>query len=259
MTILEKIFHTKREEVAAAKKRVSIEELLDSVVHQPIGFKRAIDHSEHLPALIAEVKKASPSMGEIFQGDFFPTEIATQYVESGAQCISVLTDVSYFKGSPEYLKQIREQVHVPLLRKDFICDSYQIAEARAWGADCILLIVAGLEPDLLRDLHSEGIASGLDVLVEVHDEAETEFAVSMGADLIGINNRDLRTFETDLITTERCARLVPSSVTLVSESALESNSDVQKVAGFGAKAVLIGTAFCGSPNIPAKVHEVMGR
>lgn len=259
MTILEKIFQTKREEIAVAKATVSVSELRDQALHQPLGFRNAILNAPFKPALIAEVKKASPSMGEIFQGEFQPVQIAKQYVEAGANCISVLTDVEYFKGSPEYLKMVRRNVNVPLLRKDFICDSYQLDEALVWGADCVLLIVAGLDSSLLGDLYAEAVEKGLDVLVEVHDESETEFAVDLGAELIGINNRDLRTFKTDLSTTERCAKLIPSQVTLVSESALESRTDVELVSKFGARAVLIGTAFCGSSDIPAKVREVMGR
>jgi indole-3-glycerol phosphate synthase len=259
LTILEKIFQTKREEIAVAKSKVSISQLRDQTQHSPLGFRKTIQSAACKPALIAEVKKASPSMGEIYQGEFDPVFISKEYVEAGTDCISVLTDVEYFKGSPEYLREVRRNVNVPLLRKDFICDSYQLEEAIAWGADCVLLIVAGLEPNQLRDLYQFAVQSGLDVLVEVHDERETEFAVTLGAELIGINNRDLRTFKTDLSTTQRCAKLIPSHVTLVSESALETRSDVEEVTRFGAHAVLIGTAFCGSSDIKAKVREVMGR
>lgn len=222
------------------------------------GFLKALQSSTK-PALIAEVKKASPSMGEIYQGEFDPVGIASAYESSGAACISVLTDVEYFKGHPSYLGQVRNAVQLPLLRKDFICDPYQLDEAILWGADCVLLIVAGLEKSLLVDLYNEAKARKLDVLVEVHDEPETEIAVDLGADLIGINNRDLRTFKTDLQTTQRLIGLIPDSVFKVSESALESNRDVETVAGYGADAVLIGTAFCGAPDISAKVREVMGR
>jgi indole-3-glycerol phosphate synthase len=155
------------------------------------------------------------------------------------------------------LKQVRKAVNLPLLRKDFMCDAYQLDEALAWGADCVLLIVAGLELVLLKDLYAEAKQRGLDVLVEVHDELETEVAIALGADMIGINNRDLRTFTTDLSTTSRCVKLIPEGVLVVSESALESADDVRQVAEAGADAVLIGTAFCGASDIPAKVREVM--
>ncbi len=210
------------------------------------------------PALIAEVKKGSPSQGEI-RADFDPVAIAQSYERAGAACLSVLTDVQYFQGSPTYLREVRAAVGLPLLRKDFVFDPYQLDEARAWGADCVLLIVAGLERGLLTDLYHEAKHRLLDVLVEVHDEAETEFAVEMGADMIGINNRDLGTFETDLSTTLRLIRLIPEGVLKVSESALSTSEDVRKVHEMGADAVLIGTAFCASEDIEGKVREVMGR
>jgi indole-3-glycerol phosphate synthase len=170
-----------------------------------------------------------------------------------------LTDVQYFQGSPTYLREVRAAVSLPLLRKDFVFDTYQLDEARAWGADCVLLIVAGLEKGLLTDLYHEAKHRLLDVLVEVHDEEETEFAVELGADMIGINNRDLRTFKTDLNTTSRLIQLIPDGVLRVSESALETAEDVRSVHSMGADAVLIGTAFCASPDIESKVREVMGR
>jgi indole-3-glycerol phosphate synthase len=169
----------------------------------------------------------------------------------------VLTDVDYFKGSPDYLRAVRQATKVPLLRKDFIYDPYQLDEAIVWGADCVLLIVAGLEHRQLTDLFAEAKHRLLDVLVEVHDESETEKALELGADLIGINNRDLRTFKTDLSTTKRLISLIPDGTVKISESALETHQNVQEVASYGADAVLIGTAFCGSPDIPAKVREVM--
>lgn len=258
MTILEKIFATKRDEVAMARQVISIEELRARAERfEPRGFRAALLAAEK-PGLIAEVKKGSPSMGEI-RADFDPVAIAQSYERAGATCLSVLTDVQYFQGSPTYLREVRGAVSLPLLRKDFVFDSYQLDEARAWGADCVLLIVAGLEPGLLKDLFHEAKHRLLDVLVEVHDEAETEFAVELGADMIGINNRDLRTFKTDLSTTSRLIQLIPEGVLRVSESALESAEDVRTVHEMGADAVLIGTAFCASPDIEGKVREVMGR
>jgi indole-3-glycerol phosphate synthase len=222
------------------------------------GFLQALKNGYTRPSLIAEVKRASPSQGEIVTGEFDPPHIARIYEESKAACLSVLTDVEYFHGSGEYLRMVREAVSIPLLRKDFIFDEYQLDETILWGGDCVLLIVAGLEPDNLKFLYEESKLRGLDVLVEVHNEAETEIALSLNPDLIGINNRDLSTFETDLATTERLIRMIPDGVFKVSESALHSNQDVQRVAAYGAQAVLIGTAFCEAEDIGAKVREVMG-
>lgn len=260
MTILEKIFETKRKEVRISKSLVSPDGLRAQTADcgPRRGFLKALRESQHKPSLIAEVKRASPSQGKIVTGSFDPVGIAQTYEQSGAACLSVLTDVEYFQGSPQYLKDIREAVSIPLLRKDFIFDEYQIDESILWGADCILLIVAGLEPANLRSLYETAKARGLDVLVEVHNEAETEIALGLNPDLIGINNRDLSTFETDIATTERLIKLIPDHVFKVSESAIHSNADVERVADYGAQAVLIGTAFCESEDIGAKVHQVMG-
>jgi indole-3-glycerol phosphate synthase len=259
LTILEKIFATKREEVRLAKSLVSPYEMrakaLDCSPRR--GFLQALKTSSLQPSLIAEVKRASPSQGEIVTGDFDPVGIAKTYEASGAACLSVLTDVEYFHGSPEYLRPIRAAVEIPLLRKDFMFDEYQLDEAIVWGADCILLIVAGLETDNLKRLYEIAKERGLDVLVEVHNEEETVAALELKPDLVGINNRDLSTFETDIVTTQRLINMIPKGVLKVSESALHSRSDVQLVQSYGADAVLIGTAFCGSPNIAAKVREVM--
>ncbi|MBS1700433.1 MAG: indole-3-glycerol phosphate synthase TrpC [Armatimonadetes bacterium] len=261
MTILEKIFQTKRDEVERSKSILSPAELRAFAKDSPrrLGFLQALRNAPLKPALIAEVKQASPSQGQIYNGEFNPVEIAKTYEASGAECLSVLTDEPYFKGSPEYLRAVRREVHIPLLRKDFIFDEYQIDEALVWGADCILLIVAGLEVERLRSLFDAAKERGVDVLVEVHNEPETEIALGLSPDLIGINNRDLSTFETDIETTRRLINLIPDHIFKVSESALHAHDDVARVAGYGADAVLIGTAFCGSPDIGAKVREVMGR
>ena len=259
MTILEEIFATKRDEVRLAKSLVSPADLRrqaqDCAPRR--GFLNALRASSMHPALIAEVKRASPSQGTIVEGDFKPVEIAQTYERSGAACLSVLTDVKYFAGSPEYLEAVREAVQIPLLRKDFIFDEYQLDEAIIWGADCILLIVAGLEPDNLRFLYDAAKSRGLDVLVEVHDEVETETALTLNPDLVGINNRDLSTFKTDIATTQRLIDMIPSHIFKVSESAIHTRADVKLVQSYGAQAVLIGTAFCGSDNIAEKVKEVM--
>lgn len=258
MSILQEIFETKRKEIREAKSRIDLQEIIEQISHRPLGFRKALLDSLYEPSLIAEIKKASPSQGNIFEGDFQPAEIAKRYEQAGAACLSVLTDEKYFHGSPEYLRQVRSATSLPLLRKDFMCDSYQIDEALAWGADCILLIVAGIDRFLLLDLFEEAQHKELDVLVEVHDEAETEFAVTIGADLIGINNRDLRTFQTDLSTTERCISLIPSNVLVVSESALATREDVERVRDAGARSVLIGTSFMAAPNLEQKVREILG-
>lgn len=261
MTILEKIFETKRAEVQRSMSLTSPEEMrhLGANMAMPLGFLKALRADHTRPALIAEVKKASPSQGEIIAGHFDPVAIAKVYEENGAACLSVLTDVDYFQGSPDYLVEVRKAVGIPLLRKDFIFDEYQLDEARAWGADCVLLIVAGLDENSLKHLNDQAKARGLDVLVEVHNEAETEIALRLAPEMIGINNRDLATFETDITTTKRLIEMIPDHIFTVSESALHTNGDVNLVKSYGATAVLIGTAFCGAADIGSKVREVMGR
>lgn len=258
MSKLAEIFAHKREEVEAARKAIPLAELEATAKERPqaLGFRRALMEDPHPTALIAEVKKASPSQG-LIRPDFNPIEIAKTYELAGAACLSVLTDSRYFQGSPDYLCAIRSAVSIPLLRKDFIYDRYQLLEAKAWGADCVLLIVAGLEATLLAALFEEAQSLGMDVLVEVHSEAELDVALDLGADLIGVNNRDLSTFQTDLGTSERLLPRITSAVA-VAESALSNVDDVRRVSAAGARAVLIGTTFCQSPNIGAKVAEVMG-
>jgi indole-3-glycerol phosphate synthase len=259
MSVLERIFAEKRVEVAEARAKVSEAALLAEARSRglPLGFLRALRESAHPTALIAEVKRASPSQGMI-RADFDPVRVALDYQEAGADCLSVLTDRPNFQGAPEYLRSVREAVSLPLLRKDFLYDPYQVLEARAWGADAVLVILAGVSRAQAEELIDAAGSLGMDVLVEVHDEAEMEAANELQAALIGINNRDLSTFRTDLGTTDRLAPLAASSATLVSESALANFDDVQRVARAGARAVLIGTTFCGSPDVQAAVREVMG-
>lgn len=171
----------------------------------------------------------------------------------------MLTDVSYFQGSPDYLKAIRQAVKIPLLRKDFIYDPYQLYEAKLWGADAVLLIVAGLKPEHLAELHQEAREIGLDVLVEVHDQDELDVALQIYPDIIGVNNRDLRTFETSMEVSERLIPTFRNQCVAISESALETHEDVKQAQKAGAHAVLIGTAFTREQDIAAKVHQVMGR
>ena len=217
-------------------------------------------------ALIAEVKKASPSAG-VIRPDFDPVRIAREYEAAGASCLSVLTDEKFFQGSLEYLKQIRGAVKLPLLRKDFIIDERQILEAVEWGADAILLIVAILSDAQLKPVPRAGDGRGLAALVEVHDEAELDRALAAGAELIGVNNRDLKTFKVDLATTERlaarcCSRHAHASrITpplLVAESGIHTRADVERLAKCGAQAILVGESLMKHADIGAKVRELLG-
>jgi indole-3-glycerol phosphate synthase len=212
-------------------------------------------------ALIAEVKKASPSKGVIC-ANFDPVRIARDYERGGASCLSVLTDERFFQGSLEYLASIRKAVTLPLLRKDFIIDARQILEAIQYGADAILLIVAILSDEQLREFHGLATGAGLAALVEVHDEAEMDRAVAAGATLIGVNNRDLKTFRVDLATTERLANRLGAEQLrdrlLVAESGIFERQDVARLAACGARAILVGESLVKEQNIPGKVAELMG-
>jgi indole-3-glycerol phosphate synthase len=208
-------------------------------------------------ALIAEVKKASPSAGLICP-DFDPVKIATTYEQAGASCLSVLTDEKFFQGSLKFLREIRTAVKLPLLRKDFIIDERQILEAVEWGADAILLIVAILTDQALNRFHSLASEAGLAVLVEAHDETELDRAQAAGARLIGINNRDLKTFKVDLGTTERLAKKRQPSALLVAESGLHTRADVERVSRAGAGAILVGESLMREPDINAKVRSLLG-
>jgi indole-3-glycerol phosphate synthase len=215
--------------------------------------------------LIAEVKKASPSAGVICR-DFDPVRIALEYELAGASCLSVLTDERFFQGSLDYLKQIREAVKLPLLRKDFIIDERQILEAIEWGADAVLLIVAILADEQLRHFHSLAVEAGMAALVEVHDEAELERALAIGAQLIGVNNRDLKTFKVDLATTERLGAKLRSAgnhargTLLVAESGIHTRADVARLERCGAGAILVGESLLkqGIPNIAGKIADLLG-
>jgi indole-3-glycerol phosphate synthase len=260
MNKLTEIFQNKAEEVERAKAAISLAELKSMVADAPPvrPFKRALEQSGKSLALIAEVKKASPSKGIIRQ-DFDPVYVATAYREAGADCLSVLTDQKYFQGSKENLALARTASGLPCLRKDFIADPYQVYEARAWGSDCILLIVAGFaDQGLLCELWSIGKELGMDVLVEVHSLSEAETALDIKADFIGVNNRNLSDMTTDIATSEVLLPIVSPYAYAVSESALESRADLDRVQAAGARAVLIGSSFCSSPDICRRVQEVMG-
>lgn len=253
--ILAKIIATKYDEVAAAKTRLPQRELEQRAndAPQPRGFRRAL--AANGCSLIAEVKTASPSKG-LIRDDVDPLEVARIYASNGATCISVLTDEQYFQGSLDRLQAIRNEVGIPLLRKDFIIDPYQLYEAREAGADAVLLIAACLEDELLGDLLELTHLLGLDALVEVHDEAEMARVGSMPVTLVGINNRDLRTFSTDLAVTGRLAAHAPEEALLVSESGLFTSTDVATVHDMGADAVLIGEALMRAEDIGKKVREI---
>jgi len=273
VTILDKIVEQKKIEVAQLPARIiAAGDLRDALLEHGerrdfLGAlrnppSRFTAHVSRL-ALIAEVKKASPSMGVICR-DFDPVRIARDYEAAGASCLSVLTDEMFFQGSLDYLRQIRAAVKLPLLRKDFIIDERQILEAIEWGADAILLIVAILSDAQLTHFHTLAREAGLAVLVEVHDEAELERAQKIGAVLIGVNNRDLKSFKVDLATTERlAAKLFSSLVTchsslLVAESGIHTHADVERVAKCGAKAILVGESLVKHGDIQSKVRELLG-
>jgi indole-3-glycerol phosphate synthase len=259
--ILKKIVEVKREEVAAAKKRVPLEAMRDDALSRVltrdfVGALRAkIGNGQS--AVIAEVKKASPSKG-LLRADFIPADIAQSYAEAGAACLSVLTDRQFFQGQNDYLKQARASCDLPVLRKDFMIDPYQIYESRAVGADCVLLIAACLDDAQMAEL--EAIALGLDmaVLVEVHDRAELERALKLKTPLLGINNRDLRTFEVKLETTLALKELVPAGKLLVTESGILARPDVQRMREAGVHAFLVGEAFMRADDPGAALQALFG-
>ena len=265
MNILDTIVEQKQREVAELPARIiAAGDIRDAMLEhaERRDFLAALRRPRRgKVGLIAEVKKASPSAGIICQ-DFDPVRIAVEYEQAGASCLSVLTDEKFFQGDLEYLRDIRAAVKLPLLRKDFIIDERQILEAAEWGADAILLIVAILDDARLKHFHTLATEAGLTVLVEVHDEAELDRALAIEAPLIGVNNRDLKTFKVSLGTTERIAARLRnvSDALLVSESGIHSRADVQHVARCGAGAVLVGESLVrhGIPNIAAKVDELLG-
>jgi len=259
MNILDKIVAQKRIEVASLPNEGISAELLVRVGPRR-DFMAALKRPRRpRPALIAEVKKASPSAGVICE-DFDPVRIAKAYEGAGASCLSVLTDEKFFQGSGDHLKAIRSAVNLPLLRKDFIIDQRQIAQSIAWGADAILLIVSILTDDQLRSFHALAQSAGLAILVEVHDEKELDRAIGIGAGLIGVNNRDLKTFTVDLATTERLANRLRNSghdALLVAESGIHTRADVERLRSCGAGAILVGESLMRHGNIAAKVDELL--
>lgn len=264
MNILDTIVERKKREVAELRERaVTLRSLKSALTRRGDhrGFNYALRHPRRSGvALIAEVKKASPSAG-VIRADFDPVRIAQEYEASGASCLSVLTDEQFFQGSLEYLKQIRAAVKLPLLRKDFIIDERQILESVKWGADAILLIVAILSDAHLKRFHDLATDAGLAALVEVHNEDELERALAIDARLIGVNNRDLKSFKVDLATTEQLAGKLfsvspPEDVVLVAESGIHKRADVQRVARAGATAILVGESLMRG-DIRAKTEELL--
>jgi indole-3-glycerol phosphate synthase len=259
--ILNQIVEVKREEVAAARKRVPLEAMRDDALSRVLtrDFEAALRSkiAAGQSAVIAEIKKASPSKG-LLRADFIPADIAQSYAEAGAACLSVLTDRQFFQGQNDYLKQARASCDLPVLRKDFIVDAYQVYESRVVGADCILLIAACLADEQMAQL--EAIARSLDmaVLVEVHDRAELERALKLKTPLLGINNRDLRTFEVKLETTLGLMELVPPGKLLVTESGILSREDVKRMRDAGVHAFLVGEAFMRADDPGAALTALFG-
>ncbi len=244
-SILRKILDTKREEIVAGRKKRGITELRDLAADLPPcrGFaENLLEKANQGLAVIAEIKKASPSAGVIREA-FDPAAIAQSYEKAGAACLSVLTDREYFQGSDRNLQIASAACSLPVLRKDFIIDPWQVFETRVMGADCILLIVAALDPEQLKDLAETAKPLGLDVLIEVHDESELEAALSTDAKLIGVNNRDLRQFTTDLGVSERLRPLIPDGRCMITESGIHTRKDVKRMLEHGISSFLVGEAF----------------
>ncbi len=257
---LDKIVATKYKEIQYLKSKQSISVMEKTIAGLPpcLGFEQAIsNHPRRNMGLIAEVKKASPSKG-LIRPEFDPVKIAEAYESAGTDCISVLTDTDYFQGSIDYLRQVRASVKVPILRKDFTVDPIQIYEARLIGADAILLIAAILTTEQMKHYLSIARRLGLDVLVEVHDREELSRVLQLETTLIGINNRNLKTFVTDLKTTEDLIGMIPRNVTIVSESGISTSLEISYLQSVGAHAVLVGESFMRQPVVDQAVYDLMG-
>jgi indole-3-glycerol phosphate synthase len=260
--VLARICATTRETVARAKRERPLAELEQAAktVSPPRGFIAALEAAVRSgrDGLIAEIKKASPSRG-LIRADFDPVVLARAYRMGGATCLSVLTDETYFQGRPDYLGAARDASGLPVLRKDFMLDPYQILESRALGADCILLIMAALSDDGARDLESLAHANGMDVLVEVHNRLELERALRLNTKLLGINNRNLKTLTVDLHVTEELSAAVPSDRILVCESGLRTRSDLDRMIKVGARCFLVGESLMSQPDVAAATAALLAR
>jgi indole-3-glycerol phosphate synthase len=256
---LTEICATKRKEVIARQGYATIADLDARASEQtaPRGFRQALEAKAAQGfALIAEIKKASPSKG-LIRPDFRPAEHALAYQHGGATCLSVLTDAPYFQGHDDYLMDARAACALPVLRKDFMIDPWQVAEARAIGADAILIIVAALDDVQMSEIEAAALERGMDVLVEVHNEDELERASALKSSLIGVNNRDLKRFVTDLATTERLAALVRVDTLLVSESGINTHADLQRLAGHGVRTFLVGESLMRQPDVEAATRSLL--
>lgn len=255
--ILSRIIEETRRVVEEAKRQRPLGDLIKETKRSCVrsAFKKNISRPHHIN-LIAEIKKASPSKG-ILRGDFNPAKIAVTYQANGAAAISVLTDERFFEGKIEYIKKVKESVSLPILRKDFIIDEYQIYESAAAGADAILLICELLSTNEIIEFNNLASSLGLDVMIEIHNEEDLQKALAAGGQIIGINNRDLHTFRVDLNVTQKMIRLIPKDKMIVSESGIKSYEDVMFLKSLGVNAVLIGEALMEAQDIAAKMREIM--